>query len=102
MSAGSAVVTVPVGVLHGDDFVIEPPLPEPVASALGRLEMNAFEKVFLRFPTKFWDEDVYAIRQQGPEGAWWHSWYDLTPWTAHRHCSRSRPDRRRSRHARVG
>ena len=44
--------------------------------------MNAFEKVFLRFPTKFWDDDVYAIRQQGPEGRWWHSWYDLTPCTA--------------------
>ena len=64
-TADNAVVTVPVGVLQSDDFVIEPPLPEPVAGALGRLEMNAFEKVFLRFPTKFWDDGVYAIRQQG-------------------------------------
>lgn len=74
----SAIITVPVGVLQSDDFVIEPALPSPVAEALGRLRMNAFEKVFLRFPTKFWDDDVYAIRQQGPEGRWWHSWYDLT------------------------
>ncbi|MDL9978471.1 flavin monoamine oxidase family protein [Microbacterium sp. ASV49] len=77
-AAANAVVTVPVGVLKSGDFVIEPPLPDPVAGALGRLEMNAFEKVFLRFPAKFWDEGVYAIRQQGPEGRWWHSWYDLT------------------------
>lgn len=77
-SADTAVVTVPVGVLQSDDFVIEPPLPEPVAGALGRLRMNAFEKVFLRFPTRFWDDGVYAIRQQGPESRWWHSWYDLT------------------------
>ncbi|MFC9559614.1 flavin monoamine oxidase family protein [Agromyces sp. NPDC056965] len=77
-TAGNAVVTVPVGVLRSDDFTIEPPLPEPVAGALGRLEMNAFEKVFLRFPTKFWDDGVYAVRQQGPESRWWHSWYDLT------------------------
>ncbi len=77
-SAGDAVVTVPVGVLRSEDFVIEPPLPEPVAGALGRLRMNAFEKVFLRFPTKFWDDGVYVIRQQGPESRWWHSWYDLT------------------------
>lgn len=77
-SADSAVVTVPVGVLQSDDFVIEPQLPAPVASALYRLEMNAFEKVFLRFPTKFWDDDVYVIRQQGSAGEWWHSWYDLT------------------------
>lgn len=77
-SGATAVVTVPVGVLRSDEFVIHPPLPEPVAGALSRLTMNAFEKVFLRFPTKFWDEGVYAIRQQGPESRAWHSWYDLT------------------------
>ncbi|MFT3799442.1 flavin monoamine oxidase family protein [Microbacterium sp.] len=77
-AADAAVVTVPVGVLRSGGFTFEPALPEPVAGALSRLTMNAFEKVFLRFETKFWDDDVYAIRQQGPEGAWWHSWYDLT------------------------
>lgn len=78
LTARAAVVTVPVGVLKSDAFSIDPVLPEPVAVALGRLSMNAFEKVFLRFSTKFWDDDVYAIRQQGSEGEWWHSWYDLT------------------------
>ncbi len=77
-SGHQAIVTVPVGVLQSDAFVVEPPLPEPVAGALSRLAMNAFEKVFLRFSTKFWDDGVYAIRQQGPQGRWWHSWYDLT------------------------
>ncbi|MGZ0710552.1 flavin monoamine oxidase family protein (plasmid) [Coraliomargarita sp. W4R53] len=78
-AADNAVVTVPVGVLKSGQFVIDPPLPQPNAGALSRLEMNAFEKVFLRFATKFWDDDVYAIRQQGAEGRAWHSWYDLTP-----------------------
>jgi monoamine oxidase len=78
MTANNAVVTVPVGVLQSADFTIEPSLPEPNAGALNRLTMNAFEKIVLRFPTKFWDEQVYAIRQQGPEGRRWHSWYDLT------------------------
>ena len=77
-TAKNAVVTVPIGVLRSEAFVIDPPLPGGVAGALARLEMNAFEKVFLRFPTKFWDDGVYAIRQQGPESRWWHSWYDLT------------------------
>lgn len=77
-TADAAVVTVPVGVLQSDDFVISPALPEEVAGPLSRLRMNSFEKVFLRFGTRFWDEGVYAIRQQGPEGRWWHSWYDLT------------------------
>ncbi|MDV8077620.1 NAD(P)/FAD-dependent oxidoreductase [Rhodococcus sp. IEGM 1370] len=77
-SAERAVVTVPIGVLKSPTFTVEPPLPEPVSGALERLEMNAFEKVFLRFPTKFWDENVYAVRQQGEAGRWWHSWYDVT------------------------
>lgn len=78
-AADTAVVTVPVGVLRSDDFAVEPPLPAPVADALSRLETNDFEKVVLRFPTRFWGDDAYAIRQQGVEGHWWHSWYDLTP-----------------------
>ena len=77
-AADCAVVTVPVGVLQSGGLAIEPPLPEPVAGALSRLTMNAFEKVFLRFPRRFWEDGVYATRQQGPEGRWWHSWYDLT------------------------
>ena len=77
-AAAAAVVTVPVGVLQSDDFEIDPPLPAEVAQPLSRLHMNAFEKVFLRFTSKFWEDDVYAVRQQGPESVWWHSWYDLT------------------------
>lgn len=77
-TAARAVITVPVGVLQSADFVIDPPLPEPNASALAGLRMNAFEKVFIRFAEKFWDDGVYAIRRQGPESRWWHSWYDLT------------------------
>ncbi|MBX3093614.1 MAG: FAD-dependent oxidoreductase [Cryobacterium sp.] len=77
-TAAQAVVTVPVGVLQSNDFRIDPALPDPWAGALARLRMNSFEKVFLRFSERFWDEDVYAIRRQGEAAAWWHSWYDLT------------------------
>ncbi|MDN4472462.1 flavin monoamine oxidase family protein [Demequina zhanjiangensis] len=76
--ATHAVVTVPVGVLQSGAFEFDPPLPAEVAEPLARLRMNAFEKVFLRFDERFWDSDVYAIRQLGPEAHWWHSWYDLT------------------------
>lgn len=78
LTADRAVVTVPVGVLKSGTLEFDPPLPPSHADALAGLEMNAFEKVFLRFETAFWDTDVYALRQQGPAGLWWHSWYDLT------------------------
>lgn len=77
-TAAAVVLTVPVGVLKSGAVEIVPALPAANSGALARLEMNAFEKVILRFPESFWDEGVYAIRQQGPEGRWWHSWYDLT------------------------
>jgi monoamine oxidase len=77
-SADAAVVTLPVGVLHAGSVELVPPLPRVNADALALFEMNAFEKVCLRFPERFWDDGVYAIRQQGPESRWWHSWYDLT------------------------
>lgn len=76
--ASAAVVTVPVGVLHAGTIDFDPPLPVRHRQALDGLRMNAFEKVVLRFPERFWDDDVYALRQLGPAGVWWHSWYDLT------------------------
>ena len=78
-SADHIIITVSVGVLQSDDFVIEPPLPAEVQRALWSFRMNDFEKIILRFSERFWDEGVYAIRRQGPAGDWWHSWYDLTP-----------------------
>ncbi len=77
-TAAQVVVTVPIGVLKAGDLDFDPALPGWLSSAISGFEMNNFEKVFLRFPTKFWDDDSYAIRQQGVAGQWWHSWYDLT------------------------
>ena len=82
-AARQTIVTTPVGVLRSGDLAFTPPLPEPVASALSGLRMNAFEKVFLTFPERFWDEGLYAFRRQGPAAAWWHSWYDVTPPNGH-------------------
>lgn len=77
-SADRVVVTVPIGILKSAKFVFAPALPAPLTDAIDGFEMNNFEKVFLRFANKFWDHEVYAIRQQGDAGKWWHSWYDLT------------------------
>ncbi|WP_449280886.1 flavin monoamine oxidase family protein [Leucobacter sp.] len=77
-AADRAVVTLPIGVLRSGTVRFEPPLPESVAGAVDALRMNAFEKIFLRFPERFWEPGVYAIRRQGDAAEWWHSWYDLT------------------------
>lgn len=67
-AAGRAVITVPIGILKSGELSFDPVLPDWLADTIAGFEMNNFEKVFLRFPTKFWDDDVYAIRQQGEIG----------------------------------
>src|SRR5690606_32771530 len=56
-TAERAVVTVPIGVLKSGDFTFDPALPASHATAINGFEMNNFEKVFLRSPTRFWDAD---------------------------------------------
>ncbi|REJ06647.1 FAD-dependent oxidoreductase [Microbacterium bovistercoris] len=77
-TAASVVVTVPLGVLKAGAITFEPPLPEHMAAPLGRLGMGVFNKVFLQFPERFWDEGSYAIRALGEAGELWHSWYDVS------------------------
>jgi monoamine oxidase len=74
--AQHVVVTVPLGVLQAGDVRFDPPLVAPAAEAVERLGMGVYDKVFLRFPSKFWD--AWVIRQQGPAGSDWHSWYDMS------------------------
>ncbi|MFE6995134.1 flavin monoamine oxidase family protein [Microbacterium sp. NPDC057659] len=76
--AGSVVVTVPLGVLKAGVIAFDPPLPEQITGPLGRLGMGVFNKVFLQFPERFWDEGSYAIRALGEQGEIWHSWYDVS------------------------
>lgn len=77
-SAAQAIVTVPLGVLKAGAIAFEPPLPEAVAGPLARLGMGVFNKVFLQFPARFWEDGVYAVRALGEPGEHWHSWYDVS------------------------
>lgn len=78
LTAGQVVVTVPLGVLKAGVIAFEPPLPDSVAGPVARLGMGVFNKVFLQFPERFWNEDSYALRALGEPGERWHSWYDVS------------------------
>lgn len=77
-AAADVLVTVPLGVLKAADIAFEPPLPEDVAGPISRLGMGVFNKVFLQFPERFWNDDSYALRALGEPGEHWHSWYDVS------------------------
>ncbi|MEV5611151.1 NAD(P)/FAD-dependent oxidoreductase [Streptomyces sp. NPDC052225] len=76
--AAQVIVTVPLGVLKAGTIEFTPALPDTVAGPIDRLGMGVFNKVFLQFPQRFWQDDVYAIRRHGKPGFPWHSWYDVS------------------------
>lgn len=76
--AAHVIVTVPLGVLKAGAIEFTPALPDAVAGPIARLGMGVFNKVFLQFPDRFWQDDAYAIRQHGRAGVPWHSWYDVS------------------------
>ncbi|UNB54461.1 NAD(P)/FAD-dependent oxidoreductase [Mycolicibacterium sp. YH-1] len=76
--ARDAVITVPLGVLKAGTIQFVPDLPDEVAGPIERVGMGVFDKVFLQFPQPFWQDGLYAIRQQGPAADTWHSWYDVS------------------------
>ena len=77
-TADRVVVTVPLGVLKAGSIAFEPALPDSVAGPIDRLGMGVFNKVFLQFPERFWNEDSYVLRALGEAGEHWHSWYDVS------------------------
>ena len=76
--AARAIVTVPLGVLKAGTIAFEPALPDAVAGPVSRLGMGVFNKVFVQFPERFWNEGTYVIRALGEAGEHWHSWYDVS------------------------
>lgn len=76
--AHDVVVTVPLGVLKSGRIAFDPPLPEEIQGPIERLGMGVFNKVFVQFPERFWDDDSYVIRALGEAGEHWHSWYDVS------------------------
>lgn len=76
--AANVIVTVPLGVLKAGGISFNPELPEDVSGAIDRIEMGVFNKIFLRFPERFWDEETYVIRQLGDPSCPWHSWYNVS------------------------
>ncbi|MCK6585860.1 MAG: FAD-dependent oxidoreductase [Anaerolineales bacterium] len=79
--AGKAIVTFPLGVLKQASVKFEPPLPESKQEAIERLGMGVLNKVYLKFPEVFWDEDVETINYVGERLGEWCDWLSFAPFT---------------------
>lgn len=72
LRADRVIVTVPLGVLKAGHINFIPPLPSRKQTAIDRLHMGVLNKVYVRFPSVFWDEDVDLIGHidEDTKGRW--------------------------------
>ena len=59
-SFDEVVMTAPLGWLKHNLDVFSPPLPKRLSSAVGNLGLSQLEKVFITFPSVFWNSDPAA------------------------------------------
>lgn len=55
--APQAVITLPLGVLKRQPDLFDPPLPAAKRTAIDRLGMGTLDKLIVRFPEVFWDDN---------------------------------------------
>ncbi len=75
----AAIVTLPLGVLKAGSVRFDPPLPSWKVDAIDRLGMGLLDKLYLRFPHVFWDEDADVVGYIPPEAGRWVEWINLAP-----------------------
>ena len=75
--AERCLVTVPLGVLKSGKIAFSPPLPAAKQEAIAALGMGLLNKLYLRFPSVFWDQEAGWINYLAPEKGEWMSWLNL-------------------------
>jgi len=73
--ADAAVVTLPLGVLKSGKITFNPPLPSTKLTAMSHLDMGVLNKLYLEFPSVFWDTSVEVIEHcSSPKGLFQESY----------------------------
>lgn len=75
-----AIVTLPLGVLKQASVKFEPSLPASKQAAIGRLAMGVLNKVYLKFPKIFWNEEIENFGYLGETLGEWSDWMSFVPY----------------------
>lgn len=81
LTADRAIVTLPIGVLKSGDVQFEPPLPVAKQNAIAATGAGLLNKLYLRFPHLFWDDDVEVLNWISPEPGRWNEWFNIAFYT---------------------
>lgn len=63
-----AIITFSIGVLQANLNMFEPPLSQQKVNAINSFSMALYLKIFLHFPTKFWDDAEFIGRASTTRG----------------------------------
>lgn len=69
-TADAVLVTVSLGVLKKGVIAFNPSLPTNKQNAINALEMGVLDKVYLKFPSVFWDSNHTIAKAQPNRGEW--------------------------------
>jgi monoamine oxidase len=75
--ADRCVVTLPLGVLKKGDVRFSPALPDDKQEAIELLGMGLLNKLYLRFPSVFWEAEAGWIDYLAPEKGEWLEWLNF-------------------------
>jgi len=79
--ADQVIATVSLGVLKAGKIAFEPGLPDGHRQAIGLLGMGVLDKLYLRFPNVFWDNDLALFDIATSVPASFPEWVNLEPMT---------------------
>lgn len=75
--ADFVVVTASLGVLKTGAIDFNPPLPAAKKAAIDDLKMGVLNKVCLKFPHTFWDQNTNMLLRTPDAEATWPAWFNL-------------------------
>ncbi len=74
-----AIITLPLGVLQSNSVTFSPELPKSKQKAIRDLAMGNFDKLYLKFPERFWSETPTWIEYIGEQSKQWPMFLNLWP-----------------------
>lgn len=80
-SADRAIITLPIGVLQAGAVAFEPPLPQEKQAAIAAMGAGLLDKLWLRFPTIFWDREAEILNWISVQHGRWNEWLNLAAYT---------------------
>lgn len=87
-NAGKVVITLPIGILKAGKIKFTPSLPSSHSAAIKRLGVGLLNKLYLKFPSIFWDNSVELLGYMADTSAHpatrglWAEWYCFNRYTA--------------------